>query len=102
MYTVVYHGQHTCKGSNCSDSGTDDFETKTVMVQSSSDSQSSVSKNCSDACDQQSSLDDGNKMINKSEDLVPGNMYEEFDMSVFASLELDSWDLDVLLGSGVC
>jgi hypothetical protein len=99
MYTVVYHGQHTCKGSNCSDSGTDDSEKKTV-VQSSSDSQSSISKNCSDPRDQQSSLD-GNKLPNKSADLIAGNnMYEPYDMTVFESLELDSWELDVLLRSG--
>jgi hypothetical protein len=100
MYTVVYHGQHTCKSSNCSDSaGTDDSETKT-MVQSSRDNQSTVSNNCSDPCDQQSSLD-ANK-INKSVDLITGNMSEAFDMTVFASLESDSWELDVLLESGVC
>jgi hypothetical protein len=101
MYTVVYHGQHTWKNSNCSDSaGKDDSETKT-MVQSSRDNQSTVSKNYSDPCDQQSSLD-ANKMINKSVDLITGNMYEAFDKTVFASLESDSWELDVLLESGVC
>jgi hypothetical protein len=99
MYTVVYHGQHTCQGTNCSDSGTDDSEKKT-MAQSSSDIQSSISKNCSDPCDQQSSLD-GNKLTNNSVDLIAGsNMYEPYDMTVFASLELDSWELDVLLRSG--
>ncbi|GJN13955.1 hypothetical protein PR202_gb00718 [Eleusine coracana subsp. coracana] len=100
MYTVVYHGQHTCNSNNnCSDSGTDDSETKTTM-QRSSDSQSSVSGNCSDPCDYQDSLD-YTKLINKSEDLIAENTtYEAFDMTAFASLEFDSWELDVLLRSG--
>ncbi|GJM88159.1 hypothetical protein PR202_ga04188 [Eleusine coracana subsp. coracana] len=100
MYTVVYHGQHTCNSNNnCSDSGTDDSETKTTM-QRTSDSQSSVSRNCSDPWDHQGSLDD-TKLMNKSADLIAENTtYEAFDMTAFASLELDSWELDVLLRSG--
>ncbi|CAO2140635.1 unnamed protein product [Urochloa humidicola] len=83
MYTVVYHGQHTCKDNNGVDSGTDDSETNTV---SSSDSRSSM-------CDHQTSLGDNKQLLDKSADLITKNsMYEPFDMTVFAP-----WDLDALL-----
>ena len=70
------------------------------MMQSSSDGQSNTSGNCSDTCDHQRS-EDGNKLIDKSVDLIAeNNMDEAFDMTAFASLEFDSWELDVLLGFG--
>ncbi|CAO2147440.1 unnamed protein product [Urochloa humidicola] len=85
MYTVVYHGQHTCKDNNGVDSGTDDSETN------SSDSLSSM-------CDHQTSLGDNKQMLDKSADLITKNsMYETFDMTVFAPWDLDSWELDALL-----
>ncbi|GJN07156.1 hypothetical protein PR202_ga24958 [Eleusine coracana subsp. coracana] len=100
MYTVVYHGQHTCKGNNCSDSGTDDSETKTTMQSSSDSQQSSISGYCSDPFDHQRSLD-GNKLVGKSEDVIAeNNIYQACDMTAFASLEFDSWELDVLLRFG--
>ncbi|TVU50622.1 hypothetical protein EJB05_02000, partial [Eragrostis curvula] len=98
MYTVVYIGQHTCSGNNVGDSGTDDSETNTT-TQSSSDSQSSISGNCSDLCDHQMSLD-GNMPIDKSTDSIKENMYEAFDMTAFAALDMDSWELDALLRFG--
>ncbi|CAN6339387.1 unnamed protein product [Urochloa humidicola] len=88
MYTVVYHGQHTCKDNNGVDSGTDDSETNTV---SSSDSRSSM-------CDHQTSLGDNKQLLDKSADLITKNsMYEPFDMTVFTPWDLDSWELDALL-----
>lgn len=97
MYTVVYHGQHTCKDNNGVESGTDDSETNT---QSSSDSRSSISTTCTDAYEHQTSLDD-NKPLDKSSDLITKNcMYEPFDMSAFAPLDSDSWELDALLRFG--
>jgi hypothetical protein len=93
MYTVVYHGQHTCKDNNGVDSGTDESETSTL---SSSDSRSSISTTCTDPCDHQTSLGD-NKLIEKSADLVTKSMYEPLDMNPFAPLDLDSWELDALL-----
>ncbi|CAN6330318.1 unnamed protein product [Urochloa humidicola] len=84
MYTVVYHGQHTCKD-NGIDSGTDDSETNT---QSSSDSRSSIC--CLD-----------NKPLNNSADMIMKNCtYEPLDMTVFAPLDLDSWELEALLKFG--
>uniref|UniRef100_K3ZN09 WRKY domain-containing protein n=1 Tax=Setaria italica TaxID=4555 RepID=K3ZN09_SETIT len=89
MYTVVYHGQHTCKDNNGVESGTDDSETNT---QSSSDNRSSISTTCTDAYEHQTSLDD-NKPLDKSSDLITKNcMYEPFDMAAFAPLDLDSWE----------
>ncbi|CAL4897175.1 unnamed protein product [Urochloa decumbens] len=95
MYTVVYHGQHTCKDNNGVDSGTDDSETNT---QSSSDSRSSISTICTDPGDHQTSLGDNKQLLDKSADLITKNsMYEPFDMTVFAPLDLDGWELDALL-----
>ncbi|TVU27259.1 hypothetical protein EJB05_29857, partial [Eragrostis curvula] len=96
-YTVVYYGQHTCKGNN-GDSGTDDSETNTTM-QSSTDSQSSISGNFSDPCYLQRSVD-GNKLIDKSTDSIKDNKYESFNMNEFADLAFDSWELDALLRFG--
>ncbi|XP_062181787.1 WRKY DNA-binding transcription factor 70-like [Phragmites australis] len=101
MYTVVYHGQHTCKDKNGVDSGPDDSGT---ITPSSSDlvcidSQSSIAANCSDPYDHQTSLD-GNKLLDKSADLITKNMSETFDMSAFALLDLDSWELDAILRFG--
>ncbi|RCV04870.1 hypothetical protein SETIT_1G036000v2 [Setaria italica] len=62
MYTVVYHGQHTCKDNNGVESSTDDSET---ITQSSSDSRSSVSTTCTDAYEHQTSLDN-DKPLDKS------------------------------------
>lgn len=79
MFTVVYHGQHTCKDNNGINSGTDDSETN---------SQSSISTICTDPYGPETSLD-GNKPLDKS-----NSMYEPFDMTVFEPLDLDSWELD--------
>ncbi|XP_039778939.1 transcription factor WRKY19-like [Panicum virgatum] len=91
MYTVVYHGQHTCKDNDGVNSGADESE---INARSSSDTQSSISSTCTDTYDQQTSLHD-NKLIDKSEDV-----YEPFDMAAFAPLDLDSWELDALLRFG--
>jgi hypothetical protein len=97
MYTVVYHGQHTCKDNNGVESGTDDSETND---ESSSDSRSSISTTCTEAYEHQTSVDD-NKPLDKSADLITRNcMYEPFDMAAFAPLDLDSWELDALLRFG--
>ncbi|KAF8706992.1 hypothetical protein HU200_030519 [Digitaria exilis] len=96
MYTVVYHGQHTCKDNNGVDSSTDGSETNT---QSSSDSRSTISTTCTDPYDHQPSIDD-NKLSEKSADLVTKSMYESFNTTPFAPLDLDSWELDALLRFG--
>ncbi|OEL31496.1 hypothetical protein BAE44_0007482 [Dichanthelium oligosanthes] len=97
MYTVVYHGQHTCKDNNGVDSGSDESETNTP---SSSDSQSSISTTSTDPYGHQTSQDD-NKALDKSADLITKNiMYEPFNMTAFAPLDLDSWELDALLRFG--
>jgi hypothetical protein len=97
MYTVVYHGQHTCKDNNGIDSGADDSETNN---ESSSDSRSSISTTCTDAYEHQTSADD-NKPLDKSADLITKNcMYEPFDMATFVPSDLDSWELDALLRFG--
>ena len=93
MYTVVYHGRHTCKDNNGVDSGTDESETNT---QSSNDSRSSISTTSTDPCDHQTSLGD-NKLIEKSADLVTKSLYEPLNMNPFAPLDLDCWELDALL-----
>ena len=88
MFTVVYHGQHTCKDNNGISSGTDDSETN---------SQSSISTICTDPYGPEKSPE-GNKPFNKSADLITRNsMYEPFDMTVFEPLDLDSWELDAFL-----
>lgn len=99
MYTVVYCGQHTCKGNDSVISGPDDSETNTPIR---SNSQSSISSaGTTNPCDHQTSLYD-NKQIEKSEDMVTNDMYEpfEFDMTVFSPLDLDSWELDAVLRFG--
>jgi hypothetical protein len=97
MYTVIYHGQHTCKDNNGVESGTDDSETND---ESSSDSRSSISTTCTEAYEHQTSVDD-NKPLDKSADLSTRNcMYEPFDMAAFAPLDLDNWELDALLRFG--
>ncbi|CAD6258702.1 unnamed protein product [Miscanthus lutarioriparius] len=99
MYTVVYYGQHTCKDNDGVNSSPDNSETNT---RSSSDSQSSISSTCTDPCDHQNqtSLHDNKPIDDKSEELVTKGMYEPFDMTVFAPLDLDSWELDALLRFG--
>ncbi|WVZ54795.1 hypothetical protein U9M48_005541 [Paspalum notatum var. saurae] len=98
MYTVVYHGQHTCKDNDGVNSGADESE---INTRSSSDTQSSISSTCTDTYDQQTSLHDNELLIGKSEDLVmKNNMYEPFDMAAFGPLDLDSWELDALLRFG--
>ncbi|XP_062203336.1 WRKY DNA-binding transcription factor 70-like [Phragmites australis] len=102
MYTVVYHGQHTCKDKNGVDSGPNDSETNTRRSSDlvCCDSQSSISANCSDPYDHQTYLD-GNKLLDTSADLITkNNMSEPFDMTAFSLLDLDSWELDALLRSG--
>ncbi|KAJ1273831.1 hypothetical protein BS78_05G015100 [Paspalum vaginatum] len=100
MYTVVYHGQHTCKDNDgvFNSSGADESE---INARSNSDTQSSISSTCTDTCyGQQAPLHD-NKLIGKPEDLVmKNNMYEPFDMAAFGLLDLDSWELDALLRFG--
>ena len=99
MYTVVYYGQHTCKD-NGVNSSPDDSETHTTR--SNSDSQSSTSSACTDPCDNQNqtSLHDNKPIDDKSEKLVTKDMYEPFDKTAFAPLDLDSWELDALLRFG--
>ncbi|XP_062197951.1 WRKY DNA-binding transcription factor 70-like [Phragmites australis] len=96
MYTVVYHGQHTCKSNNGGDSGPNDSETNTQSTSDlvCSDSQTSISTNCSDPNDNQTSLED-DRLLHKSVDLITKtNMYEPFDITTFGSLDFDSWELD--------
>ncbi|KAL6597491.1 hypothetical protein ACP70R_021673 [Stipagrostis hirtigluma subsp. patula] len=103
MYTVVYHGQHTCNcnGNNGDDSATNDTETNTQTSSDvvNSDSQSSITENCSNPYDHQISLD-VNKLLHKSADLITKNVCESFDMTAFTPLDLDSWELDALLRFG--
>ncbi|XP_062204353.1 WRKY DNA-binding transcription factor 70-like [Phragmites australis] len=104
MYTVVYHGQHTCNGNNGDDSATDDAETNTQSSSAlvHSDSQCSVSVTCSsDPNEHQMPLDDSNKLLDKSADLITNTMYEPFEMTEFAPFDSDSWELDALLRFGV-
>ncbi|KAL6642017.1 hypothetical protein ACP70R_020198 [Stipagrostis hirtigluma subsp. patula] len=99
MYTVVYHGQHTCNSNNGDDSATNDAETnnQTSSDLVNSDSQSSISVNYSNPYDHQTSVDE-NKLLDKTADLITMKiMYEPFDMTAFAPLDLDSWELDALL-----
>ncbi|XP_066336617.1 probable WRKY transcription factor 62 isoform X1 [Miscanthus floridulus] len=100
MYTVVYYGQHTCKDNDGANSSPDDSETHTTR--SNSDSQSSTSSACTDPCDNQNqtSLHDNKPIDDKSEKLVTKDMYEPFDMTVFAPFDLDGWELDALLRFG--
>jgi hypothetical protein len=99
MYTVVYYGQHTCKDNDGANSSPDDSE---INTRSSSDSHSSISSTCTDPCDHQNqtSLHEDKPFVNKSEELVTKDMYEPFEMTVFAPLDLDSWELDALLRFG--
>ncbi|KAL6871039.1 hypothetical protein ACP4OV_014887 [Aristida adscensionis] len=102
MYTVVYHGQHTCNGNSGSDSAADDAEASNQASSDvvNSDSQSSISVNCSNPYDHQTCID-GNKLLDKSADMITNNIiYEPFDTTAFAPLDLDSWELDTLLRCG--
>ncbi|KAJ1264674.1 hypothetical protein BS78_08G018200 [Paspalum vaginatum] len=97
IYTVIYHGQHTCKDNNGVDSGTNDYETNT---QSSSDSRSSKSTTCTDPDGYGTTLDD-NKLLDRSADLITEkDLYEPFDLTAFGNFDLDSWELDALLRFG--
>ncbi|XP_002441803.2 probable WRKY transcription factor 62 [Sorghum bicolor] len=92
MFTVVYHDQHTCKDNNGINLGIDDSETN---------SQSSISTISTDPYGRETPSLDGNKLLDKSADLITRNsMYEPADMTVFEPLDLDSWALDAFLRFG--
>ncbi|KAF8642968.1 hypothetical protein HU200_067027 [Digitaria exilis] len=93
MYTVVYHGQHTCKDNNGVDSSTDGSETNT---QSSSDSRSTISTTCTDPYDHQPSIDD-NKLSENLQTWSQRACMSHSTLTPFAPLDLDSWELDALL-----
>lgn len=98
MYSVIYYGQHTCKGNiDGEDSAPGVVETESQQSQSSGDlalsnSQCRISVTCSVADDHQTSLE--SELLDMPDLTREVNQYELFGVTAYAPLDLGTWEMD--------